>query len=126
MTYEVSAISIKDKKILLVEEEGIWMLPGGELKGNGTITECLRREVREKFSGTKLENIEIYGTFGGTTPYSEQNLFVWTYFADIKGELGNPSNEINSKRVKKEDIGQYNLSDVTSRVINSLIGYNKL
>lgn len=127
MTYAVSAIIIENKKILLVRKEDSWMLPEGKFQGRESMEECLCRGVRKEFSGTELKNLIFRGTSGGINPHSKENLFNWVYFADLENELGNPSREIEDYEwVSKQDMKKYNLSDVTSRIINSLTKYNKL
>ena len=127
MTYAVSAIIIENEKILLVKKKDTWILPGGKPEPKESLLECLCREVKEELSETELKNLRFRGTSGGITSHTKENLFNWVYFADINGKLNSPSEEIEAyKWISKQDIKKYNISDVTSRVINSLIKYNKL
>jgi len=113
------AAIIQERKILLVKKKESWILPGGKPEKGESNIECLVREVGEELSGTQLENIRSYGLFEGRTPHKRDILIARAYLADIKGELGKPSNEISAAEWA-DNPGKYNLSDITSKIVDSL------
>ena len=116
----VSAIIIRDKKILLVKKKDVWILPGGKIKGAEDHLECLVREIKEELNGTKIkENIEYYRVTFGKTPHKKYEILNEVYFAKIDGKLRGVSSEIKEYAWIK-DTSKYNLSDITSEVIKSL------
>jgi len=119
MRLAIDAAVIRDGRILLVRKKQSWILPGGKPELNESDVECLCREIREELSGTQLDNIRYYGDFEGVTPYTGDILRVKVYFADIKGELCPPSAEI-SEYAWVNNPSKYNLSDITSKIVNSL------
>ncbi|PIU29868.1 hypothetical protein COT07_03725 [Candidatus Woesearchaeota archaeon CG07_land_8_20_14_0_80_44_23] len=131
MRVAIDAAIIQDGRILLVRKKQSWILPGGKPNPNESDLECLCREVREELSGTQLEldegKIKYYGDFEGITPHTGDILTAKVYFANIKGELHNYSAEI-SGYAWANDPREYNLSDITSKIVDSLAkdGYLKL
>ena len=119
MRKTINAAIIKNAKILLVRKGQSWLLPGGKPEIGETDIECLCREVSEELSGTQLENIKFYGNFIGYT-HLQERFRTDVYLANIKGELNQPSAEIAEYRWV-DDTNQYNLSDMNSKVIDSLI-----
>jgi len=119
MRTAINAAIIQDGRILLVRKKQSWILPGGKPNPNESDLDCLCREVREELSGTELEKFRYYGEFQGITPHKKDVLNVKVYFAGIKGELHQAAAEIieydwvNNKR-------RYNLSDITSKIVDSL------
>ena len=120
MRTAINAAVIDDGKILLVRKRQSWILPGGKPEPDESDIECLCRELSQELSGTQLENIRYYGEFEGRTPHKGDTLMAKVYFADIKGELGQPSAEI-AAYAWADNPGKYNLSDITSKIVNSLI-----
>ncbi len=112
----IGAAIINDGRILLVRNEQSWVLPDGKPESGESDIECLCREVSEKLSGTQLDNIRYYGVFEGRTPNTRDVLMAKVYFADIKGELHQPTAEIAAYDWV-EDPSQYNLSDITSKIV---------
>ena len=117
MRRAINAAVINDKKILLVNKKEVWILPGGKPEENESDLDCLSREVKEEL-GAGLDSIKYYGEFEGITPHKKDTLGAIVYFADI---IGKPkaSAEINSCEWAK-DASRYKLSDITSKIINSL------
>jgi len=74
-----------------------------------------------------LDNIRYYRDFEGRTPHKGDILRAKVYFADIKGELCQPAAEIVEYNWI-ENPSQYNLSDITSKIVDSLTreGYLRL
>lgn len=119
MRTAIGAVIIKDGKILLVRKRQSWILPGGKPQPNEPDLECLCREVKEELSGTQLDNIQYYGEFEGITPHKKDILKTRVYLADIKGKIYKPNMEIEEYKWIK-DANKYNLSDITSKIVDSL------
>ena len=119
MKKAIGAAIIENGKILLVRKNQSWILPGGKPEQGESDIECMCREVQEELSGTLLKNMLYYSSFEGITPHSGEMLRAEVYFADIAGNLGKPSAEIQEARWMSE-IHEYNLSDITSKIVNSL------
>ena len=122
MRIAINAAIIQDGKLLLVRKKKTWILPGGKPEPEENDFECLCREIDEELSGTKLSNIQYYGDFTGQTPHREDILRAKVYIANIDGELyqvreGDSISEVNWV----EDFSQYKLSDITSKIVNSLM-----
>ncbi len=126
MRTAIGAAIIDNGKILLVRKRQSWILPGGKPEPNESDIECVCREVSEELSGTQLDNIRYYGDFEGRTPHKGDILNVKVYFANIKGRLCQPAAEI-AEYNWIENTKQYNLSDITSKIVDSLTkdGYLK-
>lgn len=120
MKVAIGAAIIEDGKILLLKKGKGWILPGGKPEPGESEIECICREVDEELSGTQLENFEYYGDFEGITPNKGYHLRARVYFANIIGELGEPSAEIEES-AWVEDSSKYVLSDITSKIVDSLI-----
>lgn len=119
MRLAIDAAIIQDERILLVRKKQSWILPGGKPKSNELDLECLCREVGEELSGTEIDNIRYYGEFEGITPHKGDVLKARVYFADIKGQLRQPAAEIAAYEWIS-DTSKYNLSDITSKIVDSL------
>jgi len=119
MRIGVHAVVIENGKILLVKKDKKWILPGGKPGERELDNECLIREFSEELSGTRVRNLKFYGKFRGPTPKKGDMLDDIVYFAKIDGELGQPSEEISAVEWVG-DITGYDISDITSQVIDSL------
>ena len=87
----VGAIIIRDKKILIVREEGLdtFIIPGGRRDGNESDEDVLKRELLEEIS-TSPKNIKFYREFQGetlkTSDVPNDIVKVKAYFCDIDDE----------------------------------------
>lgn len=127
MRTAINAIIINDRKILLVKKKLTLILPGGKPEKNESDLDCLIREVKEELSGTELKNFKYYKEFEGITPYKKDILKAKTYFADIRGGINHPSSEILEYfYISFNDLINYNISDITSKIIYSLKKENYL
>jgi len=121
MRRAIDATVIKDRKILLVRKRKVWILPGGKPHPGESDLECLRREIGEELSGTEIENPRYYNEFEGKTPHTGDILKAIVYFASIKGELHPPAAEISAAEwIAGNETGEYNLSDITQKIVESL------
>lgn len=125
MRKAVNLAVICEGEILLVRKKDVWILPGGKPKKEESNLDCLVREFKEELSGTKIIINSYYKPFVGETPYKKDNLKAEVYFGKIKEKLGKPSSEIRDRRFVS-DFEKYNLSDITEKIINSLIEDNYL
>lgn len=125
MRKTINVAIIKEGKLLLVRKEQSWLLPGGKPELNESDLECLCREVREELSETKIKNLRFYQEFEGNSHIGEM-FRTRVYFADVDGDLGNPSAEISEYRWIDET-KELNLSDMNLKVIDALVreGYLK-
>lgn len=119
MRTAIGVVVIRNGKILLVRKKESWILPGGKPEASELDIQCLGREVKEEILPKgELRNIQFYKAFKGLTPHTGDILCVKSYFADIKGELC-PSAEINAAEWTSNP-EEYNLSDITGKIIISL------
>ncbi len=118
----IDAIIIQDKKLLMVRKKKVWILPGGKVEPGETDLECLVREIAEELSGTEIkEYIQFYKETKGMTPHTHREIRVKFYLAKLKSPLYPVSKEISEARwVGADDFSKYNLSDITSKIIESL------
>jgi len=120
MRTAIGAAIIRKGEILLVRKKESWILPGGKPELEESDMECLHREFGEELPGTKLNNPQFYGTFEGVTPHTKDTIRVRVYLADIEGEIGQPAREI-AESAWTGNPRQYNLSDITRKIMDSLI-----
>jgi 8-oxo-dGTP pyrophosphatase MutT (NUDIX family) len=69
-------------KILILKQDGKWMLPGGRVEGTSSPEEELKREIKEE---TGVEDSRIEGVFD-TGISSSGETFLITYKVKVKGE----------------------------------------
>ena len=121
MNTAICAAVIQYGQLLIVEKKNIWILPGGKPKLGENDFSCLRREVAEELSGTKIVVGNYYKFFKGITPHKKDELVAKVYFASLDGLLGNPSNEINSFAwMRYDEKSRYALSLITSDIVEAL------
>ncbi len=126
MRKAVNAVIIKEGKILLFRKNLVWILPGGKPELGENDLETLAREFREEALGAELDITGYYGRFLGITPHSKDFLRAYVYFARRKSdEEIVPSGEIEEARFVR-DFENYNISDITKKVLNSLVKENYL
>ena len=121
MRTAICAAIIEDNKILLVRKNRTWILPGGKPEKEEKDLECLTREIDEELSGTKIKEISFYKQFEGRTPHKGDILSARVYFANLSGELYAVRKEDSISEVKwVTNFEDYNISEITSKIINSL------
>lgn len=127
MRKAINGVAIEDKRILLFRKRKTWILPGGKPERGGSDIECLSREIGEELPGTEFEIQRYYGGFKGITPHQRDSLRAETYFICI-AKLGSPAREIEESRWfsrdETNDGERYPISDITSKVIDSLVRNN--
>lgn len=121
MRYAVNAAIIQQDKLLLTRKGKTWILPGGKPQESESDLTCLIREVKEELSDTKIKNFKYYGDFIGTTPHKRDDLIAKVYFADIDGELYGVRQGDTILEIKwVDDFDNYNISNITQKIITSL------
>jgi ADP-ribose pyrophosphatase YjhB (NUDIX family) len=121
MRIAINTLIIEDNSVLLVRKKLTWILPGGKPSQGEDDIACLCREISEELSGTRLKDFKYYADFEGKTPHQGDILKARVYFAKIDGQLNPISAEIKEKKfVPNKDMDSYKLSDITSKIINSL------
>ncbi len=91
-------------KILILEQEGKWMLPGGRVEGMGSPEEELKREIKEE---TGIEDSKIEGVFD-TGISSSGETFLITYRAKVEGE---PKIKISEEHTDYAWVDKNNIDD---------------
>ena len=123
----INADIIQDRKLLLVRKKETWILPGGKPEIDEKDLECLCREIDEELSGTKIKDIQFYNQFDGRTPHKGDILRAKVYFANIDGQLYSVRDGDSISEVTwVNNFSQYSLSDITSKIVNSLQQNNYL
>jgi len=125
MRTAINAVIIKDDKILVCRKKRTWILPGGKPEQGENDEICLRRKMGEEFRGTEIKDLVSYTQFKGTTPHSKTLLEASVYFANLNDELKGVSGEIDCFYWAKGN-SKLNFSDITQKVINSLVIDNYL
>ncbi len=117
----ISSVIISHGRLLLVRKKGVYIPPGGKIMQGESDEECLRREIREELSRTEIENVRFYREIQGISPHEQKPISVRLYFADIKGNLGNPSGEIESSDwISFSRIPRCDLSPATKNMVELL------
>ena len=121
MRKAISAVVIKDGRILLVKKNQTWILPGGKPRGGESDVECLCREFKEELPETKIEVGEFYHQFIGKTPHKGDILENLVYFANLEGNTDKTAREIReSGWFYYQTSCGFNLSDITRKILESL------
>ncbi|MFA6382213.1 MAG: NUDIX domain-containing protein [Candidatus Buchananbacteria bacterium] len=115
-----AAIFIRDKKILLVKIKNVWIIPGGALEEGETEIECLNREISEEFPGLKLANLEFYNNFIGQSPNRGDAINVKVYQGKMTGEMQIKGLDEVVDYDFVDDFTNYNLSEITRKIVNLL------
>lgn len=119
MRRAINLAVIEEGKLLLVKKNKTWIFPGGKPEPYENDLMCLNREFMQELSGTKIIVEKYYKSFIGKTPHSETDLEARVYFGKINGKFGNASAEISDRKFIS-DFENYNLSDITDKIVNSL------
>jgi len=120
MRNAINLAIITNKGILLVKKKQTWILPGGKPDfENESDEQVLNREFSEELPLTRIKINEFYKSISGITPHRGDELEAKVYFGKLTGEI-KPSSEINDAKYIK-NFQDYNLSDITKKIIDSLI-----
>lgn len=119
MRKAVGVVIIRDGKILLVQKNKTWILPGGKPEPRESDLECLSREISQELPLAEIEVEDFYNSFTGIAPHKKDEIEVKVYFGVLKNSLISPGAEI-SKSLFTKNFEEYNVSDVTKKIIDSL------
>lgn len=116
----VALAAIRDKRILLVEERGVWKLPGGTQEEGESELTTLNRELHEELPSIQPVNLVRYGEFEGTSVSHGDPLKIIVYRGDVEGSLTySPDPDLNAVAwVQKCD--DYEIWPTTRSIITDL------
>lgn len=122
----IYGLVVENKKVLVVEKDGKYILPGGKpIHPSESDLDVLKREFRKELSGTEIFVDLYYRTFKGIPPNDKINILTKNYFCYPLENIGEPSNEISSKKwVNGENLRKEKFSKITEKVLYSLIEDN--
>jgi len=88
--HKIGAAIIRNGKILVVKEAG-WKqygLPGGTIKGNEEVFDCLGREIKEELNAdVKRDSLEYLGVFEDVAMNEPDTIIqIKVYRAELEGE----------------------------------------
>jgi 8-oxo-dGTP diphosphatase len=118
MRKAICVVVIENGCILLVQKHETWILPGGKPEDGESDIQCLIREVSEELPSLRLQNPKYIGAFTGITPHKNDELCAEVYIANSDGEITTAA-EINAAKWVNEP-EEYNLSDITRKIVLSL------
>ncbi len=114
--------------ILLTRKNNKWILPWGKIDNNETDIEALSREIHEELDWKQLnlDNITPYKEFYWTTPFSNKEVIVKTYFADLLALVISDEDGIKTSAEIEEaryvgDFSSIDLSEITKDIIETLL-----
>ena len=122
----VHGIVLENRNLLVVRKKDTYILPGGKYNFEGeSDSEVLKREFREELSGTQIMVDLYYKPFSGISPHKKTSFTSKVYFCYPLDKVGEPSKEIIDKLyVNSTDLNKRNFSDITKKIILSLIDDN--
>lgn len=92
--HRVTAIIIKNKKLLLVEEDGVVYTPGGGIETGESHEEALKRECDEEL-GLTVTSWKPYSIFDSLTIRTKRPQRSYVYIVECEGDP-HPMNEIEA------------------------------
>ncbi|HLD37930.1 MAG TPA: NUDIX domain-containing protein [Candidatus Nanoarchaeia archaeon] len=118
MRKAISLIVLTSEGLLLTKKRETWILPGGKPLDGETNYICLFRELKEELPYSQISITHHYKNFIGRTPHKGDLLKNIVYFGKLKGPIKS-SNEISEAKYIT-NFENYNLSDITQKIVNSL------
>lgn len=122
----IGALIFKGKRILLAQRgkqplAGWWSLPGGVLETGESLTDGIRREVREE-TGLDVKPLEIATVFERIIPDSEgrteYHYVLIDYVCRVVGGTAEAATDVSALAwVKEEELERYPLTEGTLPVI---------
>ncbi len=118
----INALVFRDKKVLLVWKKDVWILPGGKQSQDETDEDCLRRELEEELSTTKIKIWSRFEKhFTGLSPHTHSKIRAEVYIVTIQGDIA-PRNEITLARFfSKADLHEIEVSEITKKILLRVI-----
>lgn len=115
----VAAVIVESGRILLVRRavepsKGKWSVPGGSVEWGESLTEAVKREVREE-TGLEVEVGEVAGVFdlitNSSQPDAGYHYVIIDYFAQAVGGELRPGDDAGEARwVKLDELDEYELT----------------
>jgi len=100
--------------------KGQWSIPGGMLELGEELAEGVRRELKEE-TGLDVEPLQIVAAFDRITREAERvkyHYVIVDYVCRRKGGKLKPASDVTDARwVRREEMPQYNLTDMATKVI---------
>lgn len=123
-----NVILIKERRLLVVRDrEGdVWTLPGGKVEPDESVKDSLIREVKEELPFFNLGSINFYKEDIGITPHSKVKVKVLFFFGEASGSIETGAEITGSCWADREALKELNLSDLTLRIVDSLINEGRL
>jgi ADP-ribose pyrophosphatase YjhB (NUDIX family) len=129
----VGGVVIHRNRALLIRRgceplKGEWSIPGGMLELGETLAEGVRRELQEE-TGLEVEPLEIVAAFDRLTWEGNRvryHYVIVDYVCRMKrGRLRPASDVVDARWVRREDMPQYHLTEMATKVILQSFDYFK-
>ena len=121
MRIAINLVYIRKKALLLLRKRDVWILPGGKPNILELDHDCLKRENQEELPGSRIVIGRHYRNFKGKTPHTKDILLARVFLGSIRGDTS-PSAEISEARFfTAEEFSEIPISEITKKVIRSLI-----
>ena len=121
----VGGVVIHRQRALLIRRgceplKGQWSIPGGMLELGEELAEGVRRELKEE-TGLDVEPLEIVAAFDRITRQGERvkyHYVIVDYVCRLEGGKLKPASDVTDARwVRREEMAQYNLTEMATKVI---------
>lgn len=121
MIIAINIADVTSKKILLIYKNNYWVLPGCKLLKKENEKNCLLRECYKDFPLTKIYIHKKYKSFVVKNLNKNTLLLARVYLGKVEGIIS-PSSKISDYgRFSKEEVLKINISEITKKIIISLI-----
>ena len=121
----VGGVVIHRSRVLLIRRgteplKGEWSIPGGMLELGEELAQGVRRELREE-TGLDVEPLEIIAAFDRIMREGERVKYHYVIVDYVcrwkRGRLRPASDVIDARWVRREDLPQYHLTEMATKVI---------
>jgi ADP-ribose pyrophosphatase YjhB (NUDIX family) len=121
----VGGVVVHRNRALLIRRgfeplKGAWSIPGGMLELGEELSEGVRRELKEE-TGLDVEPLEIVAAFDRITQEGKRvkyHYVIVDYVCRLKrGRLKPGSDVVDARWVRREEMPQYHLTEMATRVI---------
>ncbi len=121
----VGGVVIHRQRALLIRRgceplKGQWSIPGGMLELGEDLAEGVRRELKEE-TGLDVDPLQIVAAFDRITREGERvkyHYVIVDYVCRLKGGILKPASDVTDARwVRREEMPQYNLTEMATKVI---------
>ncbi|MDD3301792.1 MAG: NUDIX hydrolase [Patescibacteria group bacterium] len=115
----VCLVALRANKVLLIQKQNVWILPGGIQTAEESDLECLTRNLSEQLPCVRAGKSKFFGGFFGQSAFGDHSLEAVTYYAEISGEIL-PGENLSARWFDYEELKKTALSKITQKVVNSL------